>query len=190
MKSSLHRLIPFLLLFSITFDSRFSQIYLRNSLGTLELESILLIFNSSQSQGQCYWQFTVNQFGLVPSPLRLAALIFFQLNSCGHTPYVTSSLTRGWVCRLQLLLVLASAVIPRSESRGNNDHILLPQIRDSPNMVGQFPIFIPPPPEQGGPVIAPGIGFPFRRLLRLAGRRWRYSNPSLWGTSKPKTMNE
>jgi hypothetical protein len=35
------------------------------------------------------------------------------------------SLTRGRVCRLQLLLVLASAVILRSESRGTHDHILL-----------------------------------------------------------------
>jgi hypothetical protein len=24
---------------------------------------------------------------------------FFQLDTCGHSPYVTSSLTRGWVCR-------------------------------------------------------------------------------------------
>jgi hypothetical protein len=31
------------------------------------------------------------------------------------------------------------------------------------------------PQEQGGPVIPPGIGLPFRRLLRLAGLRWRYS---------------
>jgi hypothetical protein len=23
---------------------------------------------------------------------------FFQLNSCGNSPYVTSSLTRSWVC--------------------------------------------------------------------------------------------
>jgi hypothetical protein len=33
------------------------------------------------------------------------------------------------------------------------------------------------PQEQGGPLIYPGTGFPFRRLLRLAGTRWRYSNP-------------
>jgi hypothetical protein len=32
-------------------------------------------------------------------------------------------------------------------------------------------------PWQGGPVIPPGTGFPFRRLLRLAGLRWRYSAP-------------
>jgi hypothetical protein len=40
------------------------------------------------------------------------------------------SLTRGRVCRLQLLLALASAVILGSESRGTQDHILLSQIRD------------------------------------------------------------
>jgi hypothetical protein len=33
------------------------------------------------------------------------------------------------------------------------------------------------PQEKGGPVITPGIGFPFRCLLRLAGLRWRYSTP-------------
>jgi hypothetical protein len=31
--------------------------------------------------------------------------------------------------------------------------------------------------EQGGPVIPPGTGFPFCRLLWLTGLRWRYSNP-------------
>jgi hypothetical protein len=34
-----------------------------------------------------------------------------QLNPSGHSPHVTSSLTTGWVCRLQLLLAFASAVI-------------------------------------------------------------------------------
>jgi hypothetical protein len=68
----------------------------------------------------------------------------FQLNTCGYSPYVTSSLTKEWVCRLQLLLVLASAVILRSEFRGTHDHILLSQIRDSPNLEGQVPVFISP----------------------------------------------
>jgi hypothetical protein len=40
------------------------------------------------------------------------------------------SQTRGRVCRLQLLLVFASAVILGSESRGTCDHNLLSQIRD------------------------------------------------------------
>jgi hypothetical protein len=38
---------------------------------------------------------------------------------------------------------LASAIILRPESRGN-DHILLSQIRDSPNLEGQVPVFISP----------------------------------------------
>jgi hypothetical protein len=60
------------------------------------------------------------------------------------------SLTRGRVCLLYMLLALASVVFLGSESLGTPDHILLSQIWD----------------------------FPFRRLLRLAGSRWRYSNPS------------
>jgi hypothetical protein len=46
------------------------------------------------------------------------------------------------VCSLQLLLVLASAVILRSEPRETHDHILLSQIGDSPNLEGQVPVFI------------------------------------------------
>jgi hypothetical protein len=59
---------------------------------------------------------------------------------------VGRSLTRVRVCRLQLLLAFASAVIFGSEFRGTRDHILLSQIRYSP----------------------------FRRLLLLTGLRWRY----------------
>jgi hypothetical protein len=54
------------------------------------------------------------------------------------------SLTRERVCRLQLLLVLASEVTLGSESRVNRDHILLSQIRDSQNLEGQVPVFISP----------------------------------------------
>jgi hypothetical protein len=58
------------------------------------------------------------------------------------------SLTRKRVCFLYMLLVLANVVFLGSESLGTSDQILLSQIWD----------------------------FPFRRLLRLAGSRWRYSN--------------
>jgi hypothetical protein len=54
------------------------------------------------------------------------------------------SLTRGRVCRLQLLLVLASAVILVSDSRETRDHSLLFQIRDSPNLEGEVPVFKSP----------------------------------------------
>jgi hypothetical protein len=71
------------------------------------------------------------------------------------------SLTRGRVCRLQLLLALASAVILGYESRGTRDHILLSQIRD----------------------------FPFHRLLRLAGSQWRYSTPPPHGIALPNFIS-
>jgi hypothetical protein len=45
---------------------------------------------------------------------------------------------RGRVCCLQLLMVLASAVNLGSESRGIRDHILLPQIRDSPFVASYY----------------------------------------------------
>jgi hypothetical protein len=90
--------------------------------------------------------------------------LFFQLNTCDLCPYVTFSLTRGWTCHLQFLLVLASAVTFGSKSK-DSWHILLSQLRDSGNLEGQFPLFI-----------CPGTGFPFRRLLRLAGLQWRYSS--------------
>jgi hypothetical protein len=67
-------------------------------------------------------------------------LAFFQLNTCGYIPCLTSSLTRRWMCCLQLLLVLASAVNPGSKSRGA--HILLSQIQDSTNLEGQIAVFI------------------------------------------------
>jgi hypothetical protein len=61
-----------------------------------------------------------------------------------YSPYVTSSLTRRWICRLQLMMAFASAVILGSESRGNHDDILLSQIRNSPNLEGQVPVFLLP----------------------------------------------
>jgi hypothetical protein len=64
------------------------------------------------------------------------------------------SLTRGRVCLLYKLLALARAVFLGSESLGTRDHILLSQTRD----------------------------FHFRRLLRLAGSRWRYSTPPPYGS--------
>jgi hypothetical protein len=89
--------------------------------------------------------YTASHFILSTGPLILTTSNFiFQLNTCCYNPYVTSSLTRGWVCRLQLLLGLASAVILWSEPRKTHDQILLPQIRDSPSQEGQIPVFISP----------------------------------------------
>jgi hypothetical protein len=46
------------------------------------------------------------------------------------------------VCRLQLLLVLASRVILGFEPRGTHDNILLSQIWDSLSLKGQVPVFM------------------------------------------------
>jgi hypothetical protein len=75
-----------------------------------------------------------------------------------NSPYVTSSLMRGWVCHLQLLPILASAVILRSKSSGIHNHILLSQIRDSPQPGGPGPC-IYMLQKQGGPVIPSGTEF-------------------------------
>jgi hypothetical protein len=86
---------------------------------------------------------------------------------CG-TPF----LTRGRICRLQLLLVLASSV---RVTRDSWPYFTVSDLR-LPQTGGSGPcIYVPQ--EQGGPVIPPGTGLPFRRLLRLAGQRWRFLNP-------------
>jgi hypothetical protein len=74
------------------------------------------------------------------------------------------------------LLVCASVVIFRSEFRGSHNHILLSQIRYSPNLEGQVPVFVYPR-NRVAQLCPPDTGFPFRRVLRLAGLRWRYSTP-------------
>jgi hypothetical protein len=100
---------------------------------TLQSPSFLTVYSCTQlhqteSELLYDWRFTANQFVLATGPLKLTTNNFiFQLNTCRYSPYVTSSLTRGWVCRLQLLLS-SPAFIFRPESRGTHDHILLSQI--------------------------------------------------------------
>jgi hypothetical protein len=86
------------------------------------------------------------------------------------------SLTRGRVGRLQLLLALASGVILGSEYPRTHDHILLSHVGDSSHLEGQVPLFIYCR-NKVAQYYPPGTGLPFRRLLRLAGLEWRYSNP-------------
>jgi hypothetical protein len=91
--------------------------FLWNHPGTSELNSKIspgLPSRQSESEILYDWRFTTNQLALALSPLRLTARYLFHLNTCGHSPYVTSSLTRGWVCRIQLLLAIASSFILRS----------------------------------------------------------------------------
>jgi hypothetical protein len=46
-------------------------------------------------------------------PLETHDQRFFQLNSYGNSPYVTSSLTRWWVCLLRIRLAFGQDVTPR-----------------------------------------------------------------------------
>jgi hypothetical protein len=101
--------------------------------------------------------------------------IIFQLNTCFHSPYITSSLTRGWVWNLQLLLVLASAVILRSDSRGTCDHMLLSQIRNYPNLGARFPYLYFS--GSGWSCYSARHWVSFRRLIQPARVQWRYSTP-------------
>jgi hypothetical protein len=112
---------------------------------------------------------------LATSPLRITTSNFFQLNTCAHSRYVTFSLTRGWVCRLQLLLTLASAFSGPSPA-GLMATFYCLRFETPPTWKPGPRIYIPH--EQGGSVITPGTGFPFRRLLRLARLRWRLYEPA------------
>jgi hypothetical protein len=79
-------------------------------------------------------------------------------------------------------LVLASTVILRSEFRWTHNHILLFQIRNSPNLEGQIPVFISPrnrvvqlyPQALGSLFVASydsqGYGGGIRPLLHTGGR--------------------
>jgi hypothetical protein len=63
------------------------------------------VFICSRSQSQSQGYFTTGGLPLISSscrqdPLRPTTRMFFKLNPCSHSPYVTSSLTRRWVCLL------------------------------------------------------------------------------------------
>jgi hypothetical protein len=104
----------------------------------------------------CYWFLPAQSFtgpslvGLVTicrAPSATHDQIFITIWQLWSCFCAAPSLTRGQLRLFYMLLTLASVVFLVSESLGTRDHILPSQISD----------------------------FPFRRLLRLAGSRWRYS---------------
>jgi hypothetical protein len=77
----------------------------------------------------CYDRRSVSQSVLVSSThLGHKTRILLLSGSCELVDVGRPSLTKERVCRLKLLLDLASAVILGSESRGTRDNILLSQI--------------------------------------------------------------
>jgi hypothetical protein len=78
--------------------------------------------SESESEFLCSWRFTANHFILAPNPLSLNTT-FFQPNPCGHSSYVTSSLTRGWIRLLWICLAFSSvriAHLPRFWTAGRS----------------------------------------------------------------------
>jgi hypothetical protein len=101
--------------------------------------------NSWKSKSHCDWRSVSKSWCRAPSGAHDEVFITF--SQLRSCFCGAPSLTRGRICLLYILLALASAILLGSDSLGTRDHILLSQIWD----------------------------FPFRRLLRLAGSRWRYS---------------
>jgi hypothetical protein len=102
-------------------------------------------------------------------------IFFRQLRVCY---FVAPSLTRGRVCNL---LYKCFWALPEQSLLGRSPAeltaIFYCLIWGCPNLEGQVPVFMSPRNR-----VAPGTGFSFCRFFRLAGLRWRYSNPPPQGS--------
>jgi hypothetical protein len=66
----------------------------------------------SKSKSLYDWRFADIHFVFGSSPLRHTTTdAFFQLNPCGNSPYVTSSLTRRWVCLLWICVAFRQVYV-------------------------------------------------------------------------------
>jgi hypothetical protein len=111
-------------------------------------EKLKYVRSQSESELLYDWRFTANQLVLTPSPLRPTAINFlFQLNPCGYSPCVTCSLTRGWVCRLELLLDIAREIILGAESRGTHNVFYRLTFETVPTWRARSPYLYPPGTE-------------------------------------------
>jgi hypothetical protein len=124
----------------------------------------------------CYERRSVGQSALgVTTPFRAQNQILVTARQMRVCWCRAPSLTRRRFCRLQLLLVLArefsSPITSGLMTLFYRNIFQIPPKRGRPDPS----IYIPQ--EQGGHVITPGTGFPLRRLLRIAGLRWKYSKP-------------
>jgi hypothetical protein len=113
---------------------------------------VKVILTDSQSASLSWCQATI----------RVSGQFFFALEFCYLKVcyFVTSSLTRGRVCSLLLLLGLASAVPLGSASRGTQDHILLSQFFETPQTWRTRSPYLYSP-GTGWPSYTPGHWVPF-----------------------------
>jgi hypothetical protein len=137
-----------------------------------------LTTNSLSMSKLYYDRRPIGQFNSVSIP-HLVPKTGFLLSTdiCRFFDVGAHSLMGGRVCRLQLLLVLASTVILVSESSETHDHILLSQIRDSPNLEVRSSYLYPPGTWWPSYTTRLDTEFHFRLLIQLAVLQWRYSNP-------------
>jgi hypothetical protein len=117
----------------------------------------------------------------------LLEISFRQLLVCC---FVEPSLTRWRVCNLLyncFWFLPEQSLLSRSPAKLTTIFYYL--IWDSPNLEGQVPVFISPR-NRVAQLYHPGTGLPFCRLLRLAGQRWKYSNPPPHWVDKPGGLNQ
>jgi hypothetical protein len=156
--------------FALSFVLRYSLVGGRYPMGTLSFTSTPhcgFDFSDSESELLYDWRFTTNQFVLATSPLRLASNFIFPLNTYGYSTYGSVVYNCFWSSPAQLSQVR----VPLDSW----PHFIVSDSRlHQPGGWGPR-IYIPE--EQGRPVIPPGTGFHFHRLLRLPELRWRYSTP-------------
>jgi hypothetical protein len=78
-----------------------------------DLEAFLTIGSRPKSKLQLLydWRFTANPFVLATKNPWESRPDFFQLNPCSHSPYVTSSLMREWVCLLWICLAFRQVYV-------------------------------------------------------------------------------
>jgi hypothetical protein len=140
-------------------------------------------FKSRQGQSESKlqllydWRFTVNQFVLATTPLTPTTRIsVFQLNT-----YVTSSLTREGVCRLQLLLVSPAQSFSGLNPAGLMTTWYCLRFETPPTWRDRSPYFYPP--GTGWPNYTPRHWVPFssppttrRATVEIFDRETSYTN--------------
>jgi hypothetical protein len=163
---------------SLTNESSFTNELLHHSGANVSLKSKSKLRYDRRSVGQSF----------LMSSTHLGLMTRFSLlsDSCGFVDMGVLSDERT-----ELSFTNAAGPRQRSHSRVRVPLDSWPYFTASdsrpPTWRSRFPYLYPQ--EQGGPVIHPGTGFPFRCLLQLAGPRWRYSAPPPHGPTPNQSLN-